>query len=266
MAPKKSEVLAKANRIFDFSSEINIYDLYKVFNYKASSELVNIYHDRIMFALRYLTNVEHDPYTVKKLSYRENFKFGEREDLETLVEKRFRSDLDKINPEHAIQRHIFYRKNYYQELGDIFGYEVDISLEENSCKIDLISYSENKIKLIELKKCSFGGDSTDDSDSLIHSILEILTYKLIFNRALNKNSWLINALKKEEINECNGVEAVVLGSENLRKEYEYIAEKYPLLKEFIDQNIILYKIEANCDASNLPLSVDKKVFSIEKVN
>lgn len=135
--------------------------------------------------------------------------------------------------ETMMQRHIFFAsEKYKKEFGHLIGYEVEIPREGRMVPIDLIGIDVKggkcTIFLIEMKKMG-------NSDTLLHAMCEISTYKIWFMAALKceadglKEKILQKALDKkidvtlEEIKNAI-VQLVIVGSKEMIKQKEYFKD------------------------------------------
>lgn len=213
--------------------------------------------DTISEVLAYI--LSNNSYDVLKIRHREtkDFVLGERDSLSEYLKRTFGG---RVLVEHAIQRNIYVnREKYIEELGEIVGYEVNLPYEPCLAKVDLMSYKDGYLYLIELKKCKVAPSKKDSKEQLVRAIMEIETYNSFMDTETIKNIQQTPELKDKEI---KGIKKMILASRNIFDDYHFIS---PELKKYIDDNIVFKYISCEKDILSMNIGTSEKLFSIGDV-
>ena len=118
--------------------------------------------------------------------------------------------IDKCNIEKNIAKKMYEmytfhgRKESNPVIGNVIDFEIPLKQKESSFggEIDLISYKDDKLYLIELKRMKYG----NSCERLFRAILEILTYTEIFKK-----------FERNFLNELHKIHSINVSSSNIIK-------------------------------------------------
>ena len=141
-------------------------------------------------------------------------KFFPRKDAEDFRGITFSKLMEKKGRkgEQLIQRHLLYANEeglYSNVLGKIIGYEVPTVKETYPGGIDLLSYKDDKLMVIELKDCQLFDDKKIQSESILRALYEVTTYYAYFKSEMEKEKYG-DFIKKIINNNEPAIEKVVI--------------------------------------------------------
>ena len=181
---------------------------------------------------------------------------GDRKKYANFSGKTF-SELKDKKGEHLIQRHLLFANKvgcYANVLGEIIGYEVPTVYETYPGGIDILSYKDGKLMVVELKDCDLFVDKKIKPESILRALYEVTTYYAYFKSEMEKTEYG-DVIKKIIANSEPTIEKVVIVPKDM-------ASKMLEHKELI-KDIKVISIEKKEDLSGYKVDEEKELFNLE---